>query len=127
MKPPLSVSRPVSNDFFSKTSYRIFMKFGMKLWCLKSKKMTEPDFFFFFGKNNISGKKSKNIPKIGWFGVSKMFNPLMCTVFCFTRSIIIAFMILQKRYVLEISDYMHKCLWPIRLHGFLNFNISKIL
>ena len=39
MKPPLqSVSSSVSNDFFSKTAHRVFMKFGMKLWCLKGKK-----------------------------------------------------------------------------------------
>ena len=29
-------------------------------------------------------KKSKNISRIGWFGVYKMFNPLICAFFGFT-------------------------------------------
>ena len=97
-----SVNRSVSNDFFSKMAQKIFMKFGMKLWCLKGKKLTEPNFFILKKKKSYFGKKLKNITKIGWFGVYKKFDPLMCTIFDLTWSIVIVFIILQKSCLREI-------------------------
>lgn len=118
-----SNSSSVCNDFFSKTTHRVFMKFGMKLWCFKGKKWQNS---IFLEKNHILEEKSKNISRIGWFGVLKMFNPLICAFFGFTWNIIIAFMILRKLYVLEKSGYMQRCPCPIRLYDFLNLNIPKV-
>ena len=57
------------------------MNFGMKLWCFKSIKLTEPDFF---GKKNYFGEKVQKYLQNGWHGVYKTFNSLVCTIFGFT-------------------------------------------
>ena len=55
------VSISVGKRVFSKTTHSIFLKLLMKLWCLKGKKLTQPDFSgkFHFGDN--AQKHPKNI------------------------------------------------------------------
>lgn len=54
MESPLSVS----NNFFSKMTHKFFRKFGMKFWCFKGKKVTEPDLL---QKKSHFGEKSSEI------------------------------------------------------------------
>ena len=68
--------------FFSNTANRIFMKWHIRLRCLKDKTVTEPDFS---EKNSFGGeKKPQNTSKMRFFGVCKKFSPLMCAFFGFT-------------------------------------------
>ena len=59
MKAPLSGSESVNqNQFYSKTSNRIFMKFYANFWFLKDRKVMQP------GKNLIFGKKPETSLKV---------------------------------------------------------------
>ena len=62
-------------------------------------------------------------------GDSPVRKTLWCTIFGFTWSTIVVFMILQKPHVLgkSFSSYIQKCSRPIRLQDFLSFNIKKII
>ena len=62
MKAPLSASQSVGpNHFFSKITDMIFLKFHVKLWFLKDKRVRKPE------KNLIWGKKPEMLLNVGFF------------------------------------------------------------
>ena len=79
MKAPLSASQPFGqNHFFSKITDMIFLKFHIKLWFLKDKRVRQP------GKNLIWEKKPEILLKVGVFLelAKNLFHG--CAIFGFT-------------------------------------------
>ena len=56
----------------SKIPDKIFIKLPMKFWCLKDKKVSQPE------KNIILEKDPEISSKVVFFGVCRKFIPLMC-------------------------------------------------
>ena len=79
MKAPLSASQSVGqNHFFSKITDMIFLKFHIKLWFLKDKRVRQP------GKNLIWGKKPEILLKVGVFLELTKNLFYGCAIFGFT-------------------------------------------